>query len=97
MRRILFIAAIVSCLLISPGWTMDRFEIVTTEEMHSMVEDREAGKADFLLVNTLDELLYRHQSIPGSINVPWATVEETFYRLGNDKSVPIVLYCKGYR
>ncbi len=85
---ILLFAAICS----APSFAMDRFEVVTTKEMEQLFADRLEGKTDFLLINSLDELLYKHQSIPGSINVPWCKFDETRGRLGNDKKRFIVVY-----
>ena len=74
------------------GYGLERFDIVTTEEMKQMLEDREAGKTDFLLVNTLDKIIYRNFSIPGSINIPWVQTSELASRLGDDKNKLIITY-----
>ena len=97
MKRTAFLVLLIVMIFPLSPFAMDRFDIVTTEEMRSMLEDREAGKTDFLLVNALDELLFKNESIPGSINVPWANVANTAHRLGTDTNRPIVVYCKGYR
>jgi len=80
--------------LCCPLWAnaMERFEIVTTEQLEQMLADRSAGKADFALVNTLDEMVYRHCSIPGSVNLPWSQVGAYADRLGKDKQRLIVTY-----
>jgi hypothetical protein len=82
-------------LLSIPGtlWSMDRFDVVSTQEMKKLLDDRTQGKIDFLLVNGLDEIMYRHAAIPGSINVPWPRVEEVGpERLGNDKNRLIIMH-----
>ena len=84
-------------LLSTQALALERFEIVTTLELMQLLEDRAAGKADFLLINTLDELIFKDSSIPGSINVPWCKVEETAVRLGEKKNRLIISYCMGYR
>lgn len=71
---------------------LERFDIVTTEQMKQLLEKREVGEADFLLVNTLDEIIYRSMSIPGSVNVPWYKVDQLQNRLGADKNKLIVTY-----
>ncbi|MGB3211183.1 MAG: rhodanese-like domain-containing protein [Desulforhopalus sp.] len=76
---------------------LDRFDIVTTEELHSLLQERENGKIDFLLLNTLDTLIFNHHSIPGSINIPWNTIEGSSQLLAWDKNIPIITYCMGYR
>ncbi len=91
--------ACVAILLLLPSfaWGMERFDIVTTEQMRVMLAQREAGEKDFFLINTLDELMFQFQAIPGSINVPWSRFEETKDRLGDDKNRLLVFYCKGFR
>ena len=71
---------------------LQRFDIVTTEELEQMLAQRQTGTTEFALVNTLDEIIYRNVSIPDSINVPWSRVTETADRLGNDKDKLIVTY-----
>lgn len=81
----------------STASAFDRFDIITTSEMKELLDRREAGQVDFLLVNTLDEVLFRNASIPGSINVPWYKAHELKHMLGQDKDRLIVAYCLGYR
>ena len=71
---------------------LERFDIITTQDLEQMLTDREVGKADFVLVNALDEIIFRNSSIPGSVNVPWSKVNETFYQLGDDKEKLIITY-----
>ncbi|WP_028313993.1 rhodanese-like domain-containing protein [Desulfatibacillum aliphaticivorans] len=97
MQRLVWLLIFLSLFVSFPAFGMERFKIVTTEEMRTMLQQREEGKIDFLLVNTLDKLLFDNESIPGSINVPWASVDKAVHRLGTDKDHPIILYCKGYR
>ena len=83
--------------LLSPAAGMERFEIMTTQELQQLLAEREAGKLDFILVNTLDALIYGHHSIPGSINIPWSRVSDLADRLGSDRERLIITYCMGYR
>jgi hypothetical protein len=86
---------ILSFMLVLPSTqalALERFEIVTTMELKQLLEDRAADKANFLLINTLDELIFKDSSIPGSINVPWCKVEETAGRLGENKNKLIICY-----
>ena len=76
---------------------MERFDLVTTEELQQMLVARDKGEIDFLLVCTLDEIIYRDVAIPGSISVPWSRVDETIHLLGDDPGKLIVTYCMGYR
>jgi len=71
---------------------MERFELITTQELEQMLARRQRGEIDFMLVNALDEIIYRHNSIPGSVNVPWSRVNELIGRLGTDKNKLIVTY-----
>jgi 3-mercaptopyruvate sulfurtransferase SseA len=92
MVNILTFVTAVALLFCPAAFALERFDIITTEEMKQMLEDRAAGIADFVLVNALDEIVYRDSSIPGSVNVPWSKVDETAYRLGDDKNKLIVTY-----
>lgn len=76
---------------------MERFDIVTTQELQQMLAARQKGAIDFLLVNTLDEIIFRDVAIPGSINVPWCRIDKTADRLGADHDKLIITYCMGYR
>ena len=71
---------------------MERFELITTQELEQMLAQRQRGEIDFMLVNALDEIIYRHHSIPGSINVPWSRVDELAGRLGTEKNKLIITY-----
>lgn len=84
-------------LLPSQGVALERFDIITTVEMEQMLTDREAGKIDFLLVNSLDRMIYNHSAIPGSINVPLSSFTQYSKKLGKEKDKLIIIYCMGYR
>jgi 3-mercaptopyruvate sulfurtransferase SseA len=89
----LLLCVIVFFLSISPVYALERFDIVTTEEMKQMLKEREEGKIDFLLVNTLDQIIYENFSIPGSINIPWVRTHELAHsRLGDDKNKLVITY-----
>jgi len=92
-----FIPILVLVLQTSFVYAMERFDIVTTEQLYRMIEDRQAGRSDFLLINTLDTLIYNHHSIPGSVNIPWSAIKDSPDLLAMDKKRPIVTYCMGYR
>jgi len=81
-------------LLISPlnSSALERFEIITTTEMTQLLDERENGKIDFLLVNALDEMIYRQSSIPGSINIPLGKFQEYSQRLGKNTDQLIITY-----
>jgi 3-mercaptopyruvate sulfurtransferase SseA len=83
--------------LVSSAHGLERFEIITTQELQQMLTERAAGNQDFVLVNTLDSLIYEHQSIPGSINIPWSRAAGLADRLGSDRNRLVVTYCMGYR
>jgi len=92
MKRLLALAGIFLLILAHNATALERFPIVTTEEMQQMLKDREAGKIDFILVNALDELIYRNASIPGSINIPLGKIAAHAHKLGKDKDKLIVTY-----
>ena len=79
-------------LFCSPVQALDRFDIIATEELEQMLAARKAGEIDFILVNSLDEMIYLNSSIPGSINIPWSRVDQTIGRLGTDKLRPLIFY-----
>jgi len=76
----------------SMATAMERFELVTTLELEQMLDQRQREEIDFVLVNSLDEIIYRHNSIPGSVNIPWSHVKEFAGRLGTDKDKLIITY-----
>ena len=71
---------------------LERFDIVTTQELERLLAQRQAGETDFVLVNALDEMIYRHTSIPGSINLPWSRMDQLVHRLGPDRNKLIITY-----
>ena len=98
MRSKILVAVVLFLLsLVNTGYTMERFEIISTHQLQQMLKERSEGKLDFVLVNSLDVLIYENLSIPGSVNIPWSRVSELADRLGNDKDKLIVTYCMGYR
>lgn len=76
---------------------LERFDLVTTEQLERLLAERNSDEIDFLLINTLDELIYRDESIPGSINIPWSRIDSRHTELGPDKNTLIITYCMGYR
>lgn len=92
MKKIIILGMWTLFLLSPQASGMDRFDIVSTSQMKQMLDDRAGGKIDFVLVNTLDEIIFKHSSIPGSINVPWSRVNELKHRLGENKSKLIIPY-----
>jgi len=75
----------------------ERFALVSTEELKTLLAERSADKADFLLLNTLDEIIFRDRAIPGSINIPWSAIDNRYGELGPDRDRLIITYCIGYR
>ena len=47
----------------------------------------------FTLVETLQEVAYRHEHLPGAINLPPDRVRELAPRLLPDKGAEIIVYC----
>lgn len=100
-QKIMFPLGIAVCLLLLPfsgdAGALERFDLVTTEQLEQLLVKRKAGEVDFLLVNTLDEMIFRDEAIPGSINLPWSRIDSRYQELGSDKNALIITYCMGYR
>ncbi len=82
---------------VSAAQALERFDIVTTQELKQMLAQRGKGMQDFVLVNSLDALIYDNHFIPGSVNIPWHRVMQKTNHLGTDRNRLIVTYCMGYR
>jgi rhodanese-related sulfurtransferase len=48
---------------------------------------------DFVLIDTLAEMYYRHSHLPGAINVPADEVRERAQELLPDREAELVVYC----
>jgi rhodanese-related sulfurtransferase len=48
---------------------------------------------DFVLVDTMPKMYYRHSHLPGAINLPADEVRERASELLPDKDAKIVVYC----
>jgi hypothetical protein len=97
MRVLRWTLLLVLLIGIHTAAAMERFDLVTTQELEQMLAARDKGEIDFLLVCALDEIIFRDTSIPGSINVPWSGFEKKAHLLGDDLDKLIVTYCVGYR
>jgi rhodanese-related sulfurtransferase len=64
-------------------------ETVSREELKGKMERGEA----FTLVETLQEVAYKHEHLPGAINLPPDRVRELAPNLLPDKSAEIIVYC----
>ncbi|MEN8189914.1 MAG: hypothetical protein ABFS19_08710 [Thermodesulfobacteriota bacterium] len=91
MKRVLLIIPLL-CLFTQNLHALERFPIISTEQMQQMLTDREAGKIDFILVNALDEMIYRNSAIAGSINVPLGKAGDHIHKLGTDKTKQVITY-----
>ena len=89
----------VSIFIITPSsvGAMERFDIISTSELKELLKEREAGKTDFLLINTLDAMIFRDGAIPGSINIPLGHLQEHIALLRDDMSKKLIIYCRGFR
>jgi hypothetical protein len=92
MIKIILLGLGISLLCPPISSALERFEIYTTTEMMQLLQDRENGKIDFLLVNALDEMIFRHASIPGSVNIPLGKFQKHAHKLGNDRDKLIIPY-----
>jgi rhodanese-related sulfurtransferase len=64
-------------------------ETVSREELKAKMD---GGKV-FTLVETLQEVAYKHEHLPGAVNLPPDRVRELAPSLLPDKSAEIVVYC----
>ena len=92
MKKIIYFVISIFLFFNTTTFAMERFDIVSTAEMKQLLKDRAAGKINFVLVNTLNEIIFNHSSIPGSVSVPWSRVDKVAHRLGNDKDKLIITY-----
>ncbi len=92
IKRILLPLSLLFLIFPLNSSALERFEIITTTEMEQLLEDRKNQKTDFLLVNALDEMIYRQSSIPGSVNIPLGKFQEYRQRLGSDTKQLVIPY-----
>jgi rhodanese-related sulfurtransferase len=64
-------------------------ETVSREELKGKI-DRGEG---FILVETLPEVAYKHERLPGAVNLPPDRVRELAPGLLPDKGAEIIVYC----
>jgi rhodanese-related sulfurtransferase len=62
---------------------------ISREELKGKMDRGE----DFVLVDTMAEVYYRHSHLPGAINLPVDEVGERASELLPDKDAEIVVYC----
>ena len=48
---------------------------------------------DFVLVDTMPEMYYRHSHLPGAVNLPVNEVRERAPELLPDREAEIIVYC----
>ena len=64
-------------------------ETISREELKGKMDRGEA----FTLVETLPEMTFRHEHLPGAINLPPDRVRELAHGLLPDKGAEIIVYC----
>jgi rhodanese-related sulfurtransferase len=67
--------------------------VVKTISREELKEKMDRGD-DFVLLDVLAEMYYRHSHLPGAINVPADELAERAPELLPDKDAEIVVYCK---
>ena len=78
---------IVLLLLFVPSiWAAD-FQVISTSELKSKLD----AKEKFLLVNSLSDIEFNLEHIPGSVNIPVGEIQTTD-KLPQDKETLIVFY-----
>ena len=66
-------------------------KIITAPEVKEMLD-----KKRVILINSLTSIEYIIQHIPGSISIPFYTIDNTD-KLPDDKTSPLIFYCMGKR
>ena len=66
--------------------------MVETISREELKEKMDRGD-DFVLIDTLAEMYYRHSHLPGAINAPADEVGERIPKLLADRESEIVVYC----
>ena len=97
MKKLLIFLLIIFPLAANSAHALEHFATLSTPDLVKLLEYRSKGKVDFLLVNALDEIIYRDGHIPGSINLPLSRVQTLIKRLGTDYDRLIIPYCMGHR
>ena len=69
-----------------------RYVAVETISREELKEKMDRGD-DFVLVDTMAEMYYRHSHLPGAINVPVDELGERAPELLPDKHAEIIVYC----
>jgi rhodanese-related sulfurtransferase len=64
-------------------------ETISREELKGKMDRKES----FTLVETLQEVAYKHEHLPGAINLPPDRVRELAPRLLPDEAAEIIVYC----
>ncbi len=62
---------------------------ITRDELKAKMDRGE----DFVLVDTMAEMYYRHSHLPGAINLPADEVRERAAEVLPDKDAEIIVYC----
>jgi rhodanese-related sulfurtransferase len=66
--------------------------VVRTISREEIEEKMDRGE-DFVLIDTLAAMYYRHSHLPGAINLPVEEIESRAAELLPDKNAEIVVYC----
>ncbi|MFH0902229.1 MAG: rhodanese-like domain-containing protein [Pseudomonadota bacterium] len=71
---------------------------ISTRELSLWLAERAAGQRDFVLVDTLAATSFAQQHLPGAVNLPAGSVDESSAAMvvGTDKDRPVVVYCSSY-
>jgi rhodanese-related sulfurtransferase len=64
-------------------------EDITRDELKAKMDREE----DFVLVDTMPKMYYRHSHLPGAINLPADEVRERAAEILPDKDAEIIVYC----
>jgi len=88
----IFFIVLINFIIAQYVFAMEHFDFITTDELKTLLEKREKKETDFILVNTLNEIIHNHHHIPGSINLPPDKVFQNIHIIGENKEKLIITY-----
>jgi 3-mercaptopyruvate sulfurtransferase SseA len=92
MNRFVVVSLVFSLVLLpAVAAGLERFPVISTQELEQLLARRQAGEKDFMLINTLDRIIANDATIPGSINIPVHTMR-TSQDLPADHTKLLVFY-----
>jgi hypothetical protein len=71
---------------------------LTTAELARWLDERRAGRRDFVLADALPRQSFHRHHLPGSVSLPLDELDRTEAQaVIGDSARPVVVYCSGYQ